>query len=307
MRVAIIGRSEVMYESAQRLRRDGHDIALIITANPAPEYSRTVTDFQDLASAWNIPFVIAGRIETAIETIRRISDLDIGVSFNYSGVIPAEVISLFPLGILNAHGGDLPRYRGNACQAWAILRGEPRIGLCIHRMIGGELDSGDLIDREYLPIDVDTKITAVWTWISARVPELFSRALQRLSVDHDYVLEVQSKDPNAALRCYPRHPEDGRIQWTNPAIDVVRLVNASNKPYAGAFFFSKGRKITVWDATLENDGERYCAVPGQVTRVDAHCLVVACGSGKVRLSSFEEEGTPVAATTVARSLRERLG
>ena len=38
------------------------------------------------------------------------------------------------------------RYRGNACQAWAILNGE-KISLCIHKMIGGELDSGDIITR----------------------------------------------------------------------------------------------------------------------------------------------------------------
>ena len=37
-----------------------------------------------------------------------------------------EVIDFFELGILNAHGGDLPRYRGNACQAWAIINGEER-------------------------------------------------------------------------------------------------------------------------------------------------------------------------------------
>ena len=37
-----------------------------------------------------------------------------------------KVISIFTLGILNAHGGDLPRYRGNACQAWAIINGEEK-------------------------------------------------------------------------------------------------------------------------------------------------------------------------------------
>ena len=30
------------------------------------------------------------------------------------------------VGILNAHGGDLSKYRGNACQAWAILNGEKK-------------------------------------------------------------------------------------------------------------------------------------------------------------------------------------
>lgn len=70
------------------------------------------------------------------------------MSLNYSSIISQKVIDLFPLGILNAHGGDLPKYRGNACQAWAILNGETKIGLCIHSMIGGEVDNGNIIDRK---------------------------------------------------------------------------------------------------------------------------------------------------------------
>ena len=74
--------------------------------------------------------------------------------------IPNKIINYFNYGILNAHGGDLPRYRGNACQAWAILNGENKIGLCIHKMVGGELDSGDIISRDYLDIGENTKIGA---------------------------------------------------------------------------------------------------------------------------------------------------
>jgi methionyl-tRNA formyltransferase len=74
----------------------------------------------------------------------RASRSDIAVSINYTGVLPQGVIDLFPIGVLNAHGGDLPRYRGKACQAWAIINRESRIGLCIQKMIGGELDSGEV-------------------------------------------------------------------------------------------------------------------------------------------------------------------
>ena len=46
--------------------------------------------------------------------VKNLSDVlpDIVISVNYSGIIPQEVIDLFDNGILNAHGGDLPRYRG---------------------------------------------------------------------------------------------------------------------------------------------------------------------------------------------------
>ena len=119
----------------------------------------------------------------------RAAQADIAVSINYTGAVPQAVIDLFPLGILNAHGGDLPRYRGNACQARAIPNGEERIGLCVHRMIGGELDSGDIIARDYLAIDHTTKVTRVWEWMSMRTPELMLEAVQMLDANPDFLLE----------------------------------------------------------------------------------------------------------------------
>lgn len=305
MRVAIIGRTEVLYDTALQLHGAGHQIVCILTAKEAPEHTRTAADFQTLADTWQIPFAQGGRISEHAEFLRA-AQADIAVSINYTGVVPQSVIDLFPFGILNAHGGDLPRYRGNACQAWAILNGEERIGLCIHRMIGGELDSGDIIARDYLAIDYTTKVTRVWEWMAVCTPRLMYEAVQILEAYPGYVLEHQSKDPKQALRCYPRKPEDGRIDWTKPAIDVLRLINASNKPYAGAFCDFEGEKLIIWDAELVADDEIFCAVPGQVTKIDDGFIEVACGMGKIRVLSVEYQGQVSIATLFIQSIRKRF-
>jgi UDP-4-amino-4-deoxy-L-arabinose formyltransferase/UDP-glucuronic acid dehydrogenase (UDP-4-keto-hexauronic acid decarboxylating) len=305
MKIAIIGRTEILYETAWRLREAGHKIVCILTAKEAPEYTRDAGDFRHLAKQWGIPYASSAKIIDYKDFLAA-SAADIAVSINYSGVIPGVVTDLFPLGILNAHGGDLPRYRGNACQAWAILNGEPRIGLCIHRMIGGELDSGDIIARDYLAIDHTVKVTRVWEWMSERTPELMLEAVQMLDANPAYVLEQQSKDPKQALRCYPRKPEDGRIDWTKPAIHVLRLINASNKPYAGAFCDFEGEKFIVWDAELTVDDEFFCAVPGQVIKIGDGFVDVACGEGKLRLLVVEIQYTVDAPEHYIKSLRQRL-
>ena len=46
------------------------------------------------------------RITEEVDTIHELPTIDIGVTLNYSGIIPQPLIDLFPLGILNAHGGD---------------------------------------------------------------------------------------------------------------------------------------------------------------------------------------------------------
>jgi methionyl-tRNA formyltransferase len=306
MRVAIIGRTEVLYDTAIALREAGHDVVCIITAREAPEYLRTADDFRLLANDWGIPFAKGARI-IEHSTFLASARADIAVSINFTAVVPQSIVDLFPFGVLNAHGGDLPRYRGNACQAWAILNGEQRIGLCIHKMVGGELDSGPIIAREYLSIDHTTKITTVWEWMRQRTPSLMVNAVSELSQDPSYCIEWQSADPKAALRCYPRLPEDGQIEWSKSSIDVLRLINASNKPYQGAFCSFEGHKLVIWDAELVNDGEQFCAVPGQVVEIGQGYIDIVCGNGKLRLRKVQiEGGDECEPNIIIGSIRKRL-
>jgi methionyl-tRNA formyltransferase len=305
MKVAVIGRTEILYETAVVLKQRGYEVSCILSSKEAPEYTRTADDFRKLAEQWTIPYAQGSRIQEHIDFLRS-SSADIAVSINYTGVIPQEVIDVFPLGVLNSHGGDLPRYRGNACQAWAIINGEKRVGLCIHKMIGGELDSGDIVARDYLAIDDTTKVTTVWNWMVMRTPGLMVDAVERLAEDPSYRIEVQSRNPADALRCYPRRPQDGRIVWGSRAIDVLRLVNASNRPYAGAFCELQGERMIVWDAALVEDDEVFLAVPGQVVAIGEGFIDVACGDGKIRLREIELGGKVSPPDLTVKSLRTRL-
>jgi methionyl-tRNA formyltransferase len=305
MRVAIIGRSEVLYETALYLKEKGHEIALIVTANEAPEYKKKSKDFKEIADAWSIPFIKTPLITKVVDVINNLPKIDLGVSYNYTGIIPQTVIDLFPMGILNAHGGDLPRYRGNACQAWAILNGENQIGLCVHRMIGGELDSGDIIARDYYQLSLNTKVTETYAWMSKQIPKLIADALKELEQDPSYFLEKQSKDPKDALRCYPRKPEDGRINLEKSNIEILRLINACNRPYAGAFCEFEGQKLIVWDAELAPE-ENFLAIPGQITFIGNGFIEVATGKGKLRIKEIEINDRVVQPNLIFRSIRQRL-
>ena len=81
---------------------------------------------------------------------------------NWLTMIAQSTLALFPWGVLNAHAGDLPRFRGNACPNWAILNGEPLVGLCIHEMIP-ELDAGPVLLRAHFPLSDDIYISDVIT------------------------------------------------------------------------------------------------------------------------------------------------
>ncbi|GIV33637.1 MAG: formyl transferase [Chitinophagales bacterium] len=310
MRIAIIGRTETLYESALKLLEAGHEIPLIITAKEAPEYKIGASGFKELAERIGARYLCSTLFnQQVIEEVKRSLPLDLGISMNYPTIINQEAIDLFKLGILNAHGGDLPRYRGNACQAWAIINGESRIGLCIHKMDGLHLDAGDIIVRDYFPVSVHTKIGQCYKWFQERIPDMFLEAVTLLQNNPHYYLQKQSTRPEDALRCYPRNPEDGRIDWKQTNIEILRLINASSEPYPGAFCTYKEDKLIIWDAELYEDKENYLAVPGQIAEIDkkAGHVIVICGKGKLKVNevSFANQHR-IKPAQVIHSIRERL-
>ncbi len=309
MRISIIGRTEILYETAELLIKNGYKIPLIITSKEAPEYTKTSKDFENLAQEIDAKYLYTSKLNSkeSIEFIKKCGDIDIAVSLNYSSIISQEVIDLFRLGVLNAHGGDLPKYRGNACQAWAILNGESKIGLCIHSMIGGEVDSGNIITRDYLEIDIDTKITTIYGWFNKAIPTMFLNSIQKLQKNKNYILEKQSKDPKKALRCYPRIPEDGKIDWSKSNIEILRLINASNKPYSGAYCFYENKKLIIWDAELYEDDENYLSGVGQIANINSDgSIIIITGDSKLKLNTIEYDDFIGKPKKKIQSIRKRL-
>lgn len=306
MRIAIIGRTEILYNTAVNLVNAGHKVTCILTAKEAPEYSRKASDFKALSEQWKIPFAQGANIEKHLKFLKE-SNSDIAISINYSGIIPKSVTDIFPLGILNAHGGDLPKYKGNACQAWAIINGEEKVAICIHKMIGGELDNGNIIIRDYLSIDINTTITMIFKWFDSIIPILFIKAVDILEKEPSYYLEIQNKDPLFSLRCYPRRIEDGLINWKEAALTIIRLINASTLPFEGAITTFEGKKLNIISAELYDDNENYCAIPGQVSKVlCGRGVVVITGNGKILVKTVKIENQFVSCDSIVKSIRNRF-
>ena len=304
MRIAIIGRTAALLESATRLAEAGHTIGLVVTARPAPEYGGDEQAFSEFAARHGATFLSTPTFERQMVATSA-AGIDVGVSLNYPTVIGQAAIDSFRLGILNAHGGDLPRYRGNACQAWALLQGEPRIGLCIHRMVGDHVDAGDIVVRRHLDVTIDSRVGEVMAWMEREVPAMFVDAVARVGQP---AATFERQDPAAALRCYARRPEDGRIDWRADHEAVLRLINASSEPFSGAFTSYRGDKFVIWRAALVSDEPPYLAVAGQIARIDraTGTADVLTGRGALRLIEVEVGGVRGTPAAVLKSTRERL-
>ena len=245
MKIAVLGRTRWLLDTGRALMAAGHDIVAVATAKSELFYGCGPEDFASLASdAGAVGFGVVSLSDVTVRERLRACGAELAVSINWPTIVGADVIGLFPRGVVNAHCGDLPRYRGNACPNWAILNDEPRIGLCAHMMEPNEVDAGAVILRDYFPVSTDTYIGDVYAWLNQRVPALLVEAIEGLDAGR-LVPQAQPTDPSLALRCYPRRPEDGRIEWNLDVAQIHRLVRASSRPFDGAFsHLDDGRRVT---------------------------------------------------------------
>jgi UDP-4-amino-4-deoxy-L-arabinose formyltransferase/UDP-glucuronic acid dehydrogenase (UDP-4-keto-hexauronic acid decarboxylating) len=300
----------MLLDTAELLLQAGHRITLVATCRSSERHSAKEADFARLARTVGAEF-LQGQDLNRPEIVDRLSaaGAEVGVSVDWVNLIGPAACAAFPYGILNAHGGDLPRYRGNSPVAWAILNGESVIGLTIHQMDPYQVDAGPVALKEHFPLSDRTRIREVFDFIEAAVPRMYREAVDRLA-QGTLALSPQPSDPDQVLRCYPRLASDGLIDWTKSAVYLCRLVRATSEPFEGAFTHLRGDRVTVWRARARGWATPSLAVPGQVVSRDTVSgeVAVATGEGVLVLGEIElSGGERDRPASLIRSSRERLG
>jgi methionyl-tRNA formyltransferase len=304
MRVGIIGRTGMLLQSAEALRVAGHELVFVITCKAETFYDAGEIDFKNYASKLSIPFFNTLDLKGNINAISALK-ADVCISINWLKIIEEEFLLIFPYGILNAHTGDLPRYKGNATANWAILNFEQRIALTIHRM-EKELDSGPYILKEFLEIDHLTYIGDVYSWLSKVVPIKFVEAIKLMTQKN--LIEQDNKIK--PLRAYPRKPEDSRINWSSNRKTILSIIRASSHPFSGAFCYlnSTTSRVTIFRASEYSTNFDYLAIPGQVCFQVNGNPIVATIDGLIEIEEWKiyDSEIEVAKDFIYKSLRNRL-
>lgn len=309
MKVAAFGRTEWLYDSIRACAAAGHKIVLIGTSPSQPEYSVTEKEFKNLAKELRCPFFSDKTIHRP-EYIQMVnlSEAEVAISVNWLTIIGRKMIELFKYGVINAHAGDLPRFKGNACPNWAILSGEEKVILTLHLMTE-TLDGGAILLQREFPLSANTYIGDIYRFMSENIPPMFVEVLRGLA-DRIILPRKQTAELSRSLRCFPRLPRDGEVDWNRSAVDLSRLVRASAEPFAGAYSFIGTDKIIFWRAHPETLPYRYLGIPGQVVEIrdSEGSVAILTGEGVLVLEEIEAGGGRRGpASNFIQSIRIRLG
>ena len=223
------------------------------------------------------------------ESIERIAALkpDLILSVYYRNMISSKILALAPLGAFNMHGSLLPKYRGRAPINWAVLHGEPRIGMTLHRMVKSA-DAGAIVDQEGVAIGPRDTAEQAFRKVLPCARQVLARQIDALLAG---TARETPQDDAQATYFGGRKPDDGRIDWTQRSQQIFNLIRAVTDPYPGAFTDVGAARLMVWWAEPESAATRgRQGKPGEVLSVSP--LVVATSDGALELTKTEWRNAP---------------
>lgn len=203
----------------------------------------------------------------------------------YGHIVPPWLIALPRLGCINLHASLLPKYRGAAPIAWAIIRGERVTGVTTMKIDPG-LDTGDILLERTVEIgDEDTTPT-----LSEKLSTLGAGVIGAtlLGLERGEIVPRPQDSSRATLA--PRlKKEDGRIDWSLTAEEIGRRVRGL-QPWPGAYTSFRGKRLQIWVARPRPSPSPGQAQPGSLDHENGKLLIACGGSSALEVHELQLEG-----------------
>ena len=217
-----------------------------------------------------------------LERLRAIEPI-VGVVVSYGVILKPELIELPAAGMLNAHASILPKFRGAAPVEHAIRAGCPTTGVTVMRIVE-ELDAGDVLLTEV--VEIGARETA--GELRSRLAELSGVALTKALTRIDRGEAVFTpQDERAVTRAPKIEKVDGVIDWTQPAVEIDRLVRAMT-PKPGALTRLGAKRFIVMEAEVEEDLYGM-GMPGGILSAGEEGIRVCTGKGLLRITRIKPD------------------
>lgn len=286
LRLAFLGTPDFAAASLAEIAAAGHDIARVYTQPPRPKgrgQSERKTPVHELADTLGLPVetpksfrdpdVLAGFAAL---------DLDVAIVVAFGQILPQEALDAPRFGCLNLHGSLLPRWRGAAPIQRAIMAGDTRTGVQVMQMEAG-LDTGPILLSETIAIRPDETAGSLHDTMMATGAQMWPRALAALERGS---LGSQAQSEDGVTYASKITSEEARIDWSRPADQLSSHIRGLS-PFPGAWFTltvdGKPVRVKVLNAVAQ-------ACEGRPGTVLDDALLVACGSGAIRLTRLQREG-----------------
>lgn len=270
--VEIAGRGhEVVAVYTRASKRAGRGMAL----NPSP--------IEREARRFGLPVYTPTTLKTPeAATQMRTHNAEVAVVVAYGMILPQPILDAFPRGSFNLHVSLLPRWRGAAPIARAIIAGDIETGVTVMKMDAG-LDTGAMAMAERVAIGRDTTAGELHDELARRGADLTVRALAALEKD---ALVLTPQSDQGVTYAGKIDKAETRIDWARPWRQVHDHCRGLS-PHPGAWFEFPHDGAQMRVKVLRTTRGEGAGAPGTV--LDDR-LTVACGEGAVKLVEVQRAG-----------------
>ena len=273
----------------------GVEVPLVITHDDQPQEQIWFDSVAATAAEYRIPAIAPADPNTA-DMLARVAACrpDFLFSFYYRLMLKPSMLAVAPRGALNMHGSLLPKYRGRVPVNWAIIHGETETGATLHYMTD-KADSGDIVAQTAVPILPDDTAMEVFDKVTVAAELALHRVLPALVTG---TAPRRAQDAGTGAYFGGRKPEDGAIDWSQPAGAIHNLVRAVAPPYPGARTRLRGRPARVLRSRVRDGAAPATATPSLTT--EHGDIVARCGGGgTLSILALEIDGDAVTAASLA--------
>lgn len=215
--------------------------------------------------------------------------VEILVVASFGQILKPALLALPRFGCLNVHASLLPRFRGASPISAALLSGDAKTGVTFMEMEAG-LDTGPVYRKSELDILPGDDSYS----LELRLGELAADGIEQVIVDicrNGLVPAAQSEEGVSYAKRINK--EDGLAKWDKPAVELANMVRAySPWPSLRAKIPARNGnckmvKITEAVAIESTDAGAH---PGDILAYGREGILVACGTGALRIRRIVPEG-----------------
>ncbi len=303
--VAFAGTPDFAVPSLDAIAASRHRIVAAFTQPDRPSgrgRHLAASPVKERALALGIPVLQPASLKGA-EAARAIAAFapDVMVVVAYGLLLPPEVLAVPRLGCLNVHASLLPRWRGAAPVARAILAGDARTGVCIMRMEAGlDTGPGDARARGRDRRARDPRASSrrgSRRWAAPPSPRRSMRSPPGAP-------SSSAQDPARATYAAKLTKAEARLDWREDAAALERRVRALNpRPVAETTLDGAQLRIHEAEAVSVAPGP----VPGTIVSAGADGIVVMAGEGALALRRVQLPGRRAVGARELANARSLVG
>lgn len=285
MRIVFMGTPDFAVPTLRALLNSPHQVVGVVTQPDRPKgrgQELAASPVKQLALQRGIPILQPLKMKDPafLEALAAWKP-DLIVVAAFGRILPKLVLDLPPKGCINVHASLLPKYRGAGPIQWAIIRGERETGITTMLMDEG-MDTGAILLQEPVPIAPDDTAGS----LSAKLADVGGRVLlETLARLEKGALVPQPQDHTQATMAPLLKKEDGLLDWTLPAVELANRVRGLT-PWPGAYTYLGDDRWVIWKA-VALDHAAPTAQPGMIVEVAKDALLVATGSGVLRIMEMQ--------------------